>query len=221
MEGVKTIKDTELKGRKEARDRFDLLEIKARAGIAPEGETAYIETVICDEIDKASEQSLLVRGWLVEGKPTGNNLFDMTLKYFHTMEKRGFSCDETKNELENFFWLVYRIEELEKIKGQSETNWNGLRLDLTENGFIQKADEKLFNMALNYKVYPKDRERIVWKGDRREAALFATRLSMDKSEFNKCFQFPGSGRPLHKTDFIGLLADKEYKIHEILKKHGK
>lgn len=215
------IKETALKGRDRARDKFELLETKARAGIDPGGESAYIETVIAKEIDKAREQSLFIRGWLVNYKPTGTRLLNLALKYCKEMKSRDFSDEVLKKELENAFGSIYRIEELEKIKGQSEINYNGLRLDMIENGFIQKADERLFNMALNYRVYPKDRERIVWKGDRREAALFAKRLSMDKSQFNKCFEFPDSGRPLHKTDFIGLLADKEYKIHEILKKHNK
>ncbi|RCW31378.1 hypothetical protein [Marinilabilia salmonicolor] len=221
MEGVKTIKDTALKGRNRARDKFDLLEIKNRAGMAPEGETAYIGTVICDEIDKAREKTYLFRAWLVRGKPTGTNLLDMALEYFQIMKDLGYSNEVLKEELENAFGSIYRIEELEKIKGQSETNWNSLRLDLIENGFIQKADEKLFNMALNYNISLKDEEKIVWKEARRQAAVFAKRFDMEKKEFNNRFVLEKGKGPLHKNDFIGLWEDKEYKIHEILTKHGK
>lgn len=128
---------------------------------------------------------------------------------------------EVNKSIKGFEHLLTRVNTLIDKSKEKETDWNGLRLDMIENGFIQKADEKLFNMALNYKVYPKNRDRIVWKESRRQAAVFAARLSMDINEFNKCFEFPGNGRPLHKTDFIDLLADKEYKIHEILRKHGK
>lgn len=129
--------------------------------------------------------------------------------------------DEVHKTIKGFEHLLTRVNILIDTNKESVTNWNGLRLDLIENGFIQKAEEKLFNMALNYKVYPKDREKIVWKEDRREAAIFTIRIGMTKSEFNKCFLFPDNGRPLHQTDFIGLLGDSQYKIHKVLTKHGK
>lgn len=141
--------------------------------------------------------------------------------------------DEVHKTIKGFEHLLTRVNTLIDTNKESVTNWNGLRLDLIENDFIQNAEEKLFNLVVEYHIYPAVKDKIMWKKSRRRAVVFASRLGMKRNEFNICFKLRGIRDSLCGDDYKGYGGNgtdnsKDYEffndsfsdLDKVLTKHG-
>jgi hypothetical protein len=194
----------------------EVLNHKALAKIAPEGEQDYFNNEIFLLIKEITKTRFGYIDWNEAGQPMNEKeLTSLAINYYQTWSSFG-EREETVaiDDLLEFFewyWLIY---ELKKLKEQAKDH-SSLWEQLVNKGYISNAPLERFNIAMNGGDIPAIEEnKIIWSSERKmpsEAIEFCDYLGMEYEVWNKYFRL-GNAKRLNKTN----RSTGERRINDIL-----